>query len=93
MAKNGILSVQKGQNINKMKKLQCFMFLKILFILNRINLQLMPWLIQLKKNMEGKAIYVQLAQSVQKSQINNTVTSKQAYRQKKNVLSFGQQWV
>lgn len=43
----------------------------------------MPWLIQFKKNMEGKAIYVQLAQSVQKSQINNTVTSKQAYRPKK----------
>lgn len=43
----------------------------------------------IKKNMEGKAIYVQLAQSVQKSQINNTVTSKQAYRPQKNVLSFG----
>lgn len=37
----------------------------------------------IKKNMEGKAIYVQLAQSVQKSQINITVTSKQAYRPQK----------
>lgn len=45
-----------------------------------------------KKNMEGKTIYVQLAQSVQKSQINYTVASKQAYRPKKMfwvLVSYG----
>lgn len=65
------------------------MIILILLILNNVNLYLIPWFISIKKIIEGKAIYVQFALSVQKGHIKYTVAPKGAYRPQNFVLNFG----
>ena len=64
------------------------MIILILLILNNVNLYLIPWFISIKI-IEGKAIYVQFALSVQKGHIKYNVAPKVAYRPQHFVMNFG----